>query len=213
MTAETERLEILNMIQEGTISTEEGLKLIEALEESMDYLSEQYLEAAASEYHSELTQSLDQKNSTQIMREIEKWKGWWIIPFGLGVGSILLGGALMYWAWSVRGFSFGFILAWIPFLAGIGISILGWNSKTGPWIHIRIQQKSGEKPERIAFSLPLPLRFSAWVLRNLGGLIPNLDATGIDEIILALGNSSAGDQPLSINVRDDDGEQVDIYLG
>jgi hypothetical protein len=212
MTPDSERLEILNMIQEGTISTAEGLKLLEALDESFDYKSEETTGFTSSGEHLESNQSPFTENTQQVNDDIQKWKEWWILPFGLGVGSILLGGALMYWAWSVRGFSFGFVMAWIPFLAGIGLSVLGWNSKTGPWIHIRIQQRSGEKPARIAFSLPLPVRFSAWVLRVFGGFIPKLDATGLDEIILALGSSSAEDQPLSINVRDDDGEQVDIYL-
>jgi hypothetical protein len=37
---------------------------------------------------------------------------------------------------------------------------------------------------------------------------------GIDEVLLALGQFSPGDPPLSINVDDEaDGEQVMIYIG
>jgi len=120
----------------------------------------------------------------------------------------------MYWAWAAWGISIGFILAWIPFLIGVGVLVLGWNSRNGPWLHLRIQQKPGEKPRRIFISLPLPIRFIAWSLRTFGNLIPGLDATGLDEIILALGESSRAETPLFINVNEgDNGEQVKIYIG
>jgi hypothetical protein len=92
--------------------------------------------------------------------------------------------------------------------------VLGWNSKTGPWVHIRVQQQPGEKPERIAISLPLPIRFFAWTIRNFGSFIKGLDATGLDEVILALEKNSPDDAPLSINVSDDgDGNQVKVFIG
>jgi hypothetical protein len=120
----------------------------------------------------------------------------------------------MYLAWSSNGIGFGFALTWIPFLIGVGVTVLGWNSKTGPWIHIRILQKPGETPERIAISLPLPIRFIAWIARTFGRFIPDHDIAGLDEIILAIKRNSPGDPPLSINVKDeDDQEQVDIFIG
>jgi hypothetical protein len=107
----------------------------------------------------------------------------------------------------------GFIFAWIPFLLGVGLVVLGWNSQTGPWLHLRIRQKPGEKPERIAISLPLPIRLFAWSIRTFGDFIPKLDTTGLDEVILALGDSSLS-EPLSIDVdASDDNEQVKIYIG
>lgn len=42
MSSENERLEILEMIQKGTIKPEEGLKLIEAIGESEEALDEEY---------------------------------------------------------------------------------------------------------------------------------------------------------------------------
>jgi hypothetical protein len=120
----------------------------------------------------------------------------------------------MYWAWSAKGYGVGFFLTWIPFLIGIGVLVLGWNSRTGPWLHLRIQQKPGQSPEMIRISLPLPLRFTAWVLRTFGEYITGLKDSGLDEIILALGDRSKQDAPLSIDVQDDeDGEQVRIYIG
>ncbi len=210
MSPTDERLEILEMIQRGTISPQEGLDLIEALgetwEEDLNIESSPNMSGFESK---PLPPALDFEGE-----DLDKWRVWWIIPFWLGVGITTLGGALMYWAWSVNGLGIGFILAWIPFLIGVGTLVLGWNSKTGPWVHIRIHQKPGETPERIAISLPIPIRFFAWTIRTFGSFIPGLDTAGIDEVILALSNNSPGEPPLSINVSDDeDGEQVIIYIG
>jgi hypothetical protein len=214
MTQENERLEILEMIQRGTISAEEGLKLIESLGETWDDLDQEYAQAKArfeGTPESELTGEADSRLDPEGLKE---WRKWWIIPFWIGVVITVGGGGLMYWAWSAKGIGVGFVLSWIPFLIGIGILVLGWNSRTGPWLHLRIQQKPGEKPERITISLPMPIRFVAWGLRTFGSFIPNLGASGLDEIILALGESSQAESPLIIDVDDEDeGEKVKIYIG
>ena len=219
MTANNERLEILDMIQRGTINAQEGLKLIEALGETQDNLDEEYLLAKARIEGGTDPEAGDEFDPQPGLEDHEKWKKWWIIPVWIGAGITVFGGALMYWAWSAKGISIGFILAWIPFLIGVGVLVLGWNSRTGPWLHLRIRQKPGEKPRRIFISLPLPIRFIAWSLRTFGNLIPGLDATGLDatvldEIILALGESSRAEMPLFIDVNEgDEGEQVKIYIG
>jgi len=210
MTAENERLEILEMIQRGTISPKEGLKLIQALGEEWD---EEALEEQSSGPGIVETQSLAFTPEFEG-EDLSQWKSWWVIPFWIGVGLTALGGALMYWAWSVKGMGIGFLLAWIPFLIGVGTMVLGWNSKTGPWIHIRIQQAPGEKPGRIAISLPIPIRFFAWTVRTFGGFIKGVDVAGVDEVILALENSSPGEPPVSIDITDkEDGEIVKVFIG
>lgn len=214
MTAENERLEILEMIQNGTITTEEGMKLIEAIGESEEISELEYSVAKA-----ELESDFESTESNEFPRDIDqkdfnKLKSWWIIPFWIGVAITVLGGSLLYLAWSNHGIGIGFIAAWIPFLIGVGLLVLGWNSRTGPWLHIRVQQKPGEKPERISISFPIPNRFFAWSLRTFGSFIPDMNLSGADEILLALGNYSQGGPPLTIDVDDsDDGEKVKIYIG
>jgi hypothetical protein len=214
MTEKNERLEILDMIQRGRISPEEGMKLIKAIDESDEILNEEYLAAKSKYEGSPDGPALDTSYPDPILENPEEWRKWWFIPFGIGAGITVLGAGLMYWAWSVKGYGVGFFLAWIPFFIGISILVLGWNSQTGPWLHLRIQQKPGESPETIRISLPLPIRFTAWVLRTFGEYITGLKDSGLDEIILALGDKTKQDAPLSIDVHDDeDGEQVRIYIG
>ena len=214
MTSENERLEILEMIQQGTISPDEGMKLIEAIGESDEISEMEYATAKA-----ELEEIVEPVGIIDYVQKVDqeylsKIKSWWIIPFWIGVTITVLGGALIYWAWTTHGIGFGFVAAWIPFLIGVGLLVLGWNSRTGPWIHIRIKQNPGEKPERIAISFPIPNRFIAWSLRTFSSFIPKMNLSGADEILLALGNYSQGDAPLTIDVEDsDDGEKVKIYIG
>jgi hypothetical protein len=214
MTEQNERMEILDMIQRGTISPDEGMKLIKAIDESDQILNEEYL-AAKSELEGSLEDpELENSFPDPLSENPEEWRKWWVIPFGIGSGITALGGWLMYLAWSAKGYGAGFYLAWIPFLIGISILVLGWNSRTGPWLHVRIQQKPGETPERIRISLPLPIYFTAWILRTFGEYITGLKDSGLDEVILALGDKTEQDAPLSIDVQDDDdGEQVRIYIG
>ena len=214
MTSESERLEILDMIHKGTISPDDGLKLIEAIGESDEISELEYASAKA-----ELEEIVKPVATNDYVQEIDqedlsKIKDWWIIPFSIGVTITVLGSVLMYWAWAAHGIGFGFVAAWIPFLIGIGLLVLGWNSRTGPWIHIRVKQKPGEKPERIAISFPIPNRFFAWSLRTFSSFIPKMNLSGADEILLALGNYSQGDAPLTIDVDEgDNGEKVKIYIG
>ena len=204
MTSSDERLEILEMIQRGTISPQEGLKLIEALGETWD----------EDELDSGLVFEPTDAVPNDIGEDFDRDNNWWTIPFGIGAALTTLGGALMYTAWSAKGLGAGFILAWIPFLLGVGTMVLGWNSQTGPWVHIRINQKPGETPRRIAISLPLPIRFLAWAIRNFGSHLPGMDATGVDEVILALERRGPGDPPLSIDISDnEDGEEIKVFIG
>jgi hypothetical protein len=208
MTPTEERLEILEMIQRGTISSEEGLKLIEALGENWD------AEGIPGFSDQDDTLASLEPVPENDVEDFSKWRAWWVIPFWIGVGISTLGGALMYWGWSAHGLGLGFFLAWIPFMIGIGTMVLGWNSKSGPWIHVRIHQAPGEHPQRINISLPLPIRLLSWTIRNFGSYIKGLESTGLDEVILALEQTSPDDVPLSINVTDDDdGSQVKVYIG
>jgi hypothetical protein len=214
MTQSQERLEILEMIQKGTITSEEGLKLIEALAESQEAADQEYHEAKE-EMEGMFARDEDFTSpDSAVDMEFEKWKSWWIIPFWIGVAITVLGGGLMYLAWFNNGIGLGFIAAWIPFLLGIGLLVLGWNSRTGPWLHLRIRQEPGEKPEQIAISFPIPVHFFAWSLRTFGSFVKNVDLSGADQVLLALGDYSQGDAPLSIDVDEgENGEKVEIYIG
>jgi hypothetical protein len=110
--------------------------------------------------------------------------------------------------------SFWFACAWLPLLIGVALMALAWGAQNARWLHLRIRQRKGERPRQINISLPLPLRFTAWLLRTFRGFIPQLDKTAVDELIMALEKTTGPQSPLTLEVEDGpDGEQVQIYIG
>jgi hypothetical protein len=91
---------------------------------------------------------------------------------------------------------------------------LAWASRNSRWLHLRIHQKPGERPQTILLSFPLPLRVTAWFLRTFGRSIPQLKNSGVDELIQALEQNTVLADPFYIEVDEgEDGERVQIYIG
>ncbi|MBC8505415.1 MAG: hypothetical protein ISR58_08935 [Anaerolineales bacterium] len=212
-----ERLKILEMIDQGVINAEEGYALLQALDD--DSIPDDGMEMGA---FSDTADDMDSINLTSgedpplppDPEDMEKWKRWWFIPVWIGAGITVIGGVLMLWAWRASGFGFWFACTWFPFLMGVMVLALGWGSQKSPWLHVRVHQKPGESPEKVAISLPIPIRLTAWLLRTFGHFIPKLDATGLDEIILALADTKDGDVPFFVDVDEgEDGEKVQVFIG
>ncbi len=70
------------------------------------------------------------------------------------------------------------------------------------------------KRQRVAVSLPLPLGLTAFIFRNFGHFIPHMDNTSLDEIIIALKETAANGSPFYVHVDEgEDGEQVEVFIG
>lgn len=146
--------------------------------------------------------------------EAEKWRRWWIIPLWIGVGLIVLAGSLMYAALQSSGMGFWFLCAGSAFTFGLIVTVLAWQSRTARWLHLRIQQRPGQSPGRIALSFPLPIRLTAWFFRTFRDRIPGMQHTSLDEIILALDHTATPENPVFISVNDEEeGESVQIFIG
>ena len=201
-TSSISHMKILEEIDRGEISLDEGIAKLEGREEKFI--------AASSKVNIETVADTSKKPDMNI---INKWKRWWLIPMGFGVLATTATAVWMNTIYQSSGIGFWFIVSWIPFTIGIFLIILGWSSKNGPWLHIRINTPNEEWPKRIAIGLPLPLKFTAWCLRNFGQFIPSMDSTALDEIILALENTSTGDSPFYITVNEGSGDTVEVYIG
>ena len=228
MNEKNERIQILEMIENGTITASEGASLLKALEkdmvvEDMHVVGNGETESVISDGESfpPESESAAEPLSGDLIAEtfdpeIEKWKRWWMIPLWIGVGITVIGGLLMAWAYQATGFSFWFGCSWLPFLLGIAVMAMAWSSRSARWLHLRVQQEPGEWPRTIAFSFPLPLRFAAWVMRIFGQFIPKVNETGVDfdQLIQVLENSTNSDTPFYVEVDEgENGEKVQIYIG
>lgn len=243
MTNENERIQILNRIESGDIGVDEGLQLIENLaiegehtpvvgERSSDSddnipgpfsssdsvsLSEIDDEPEAGfTNHSEHYESgsFEHRASRTIPPNAQKWRSYWIIPFWIAVGITGLGGLLMSQTYLSSGFGFWFVCAMLLLLFGLFILVLAWQSRTAPWLHLRIKQRPGDHPERISFSFPIPIRLTVWFLRVFGSFIPKLQDTSLDEVLLAVSETTSPENPIIIQADEgEDGEKVEIYIG
>ena len=225
------RMQILEMIESGLITAEEGARLLQAIEgeadqemdqdEATDALPEmagadgaQAAEDTSIPGTDEVTDEQPDFSAEEIEARIDKLRRWWLIPLWVGISITIIGGLLMFWAYQASGLGFWFGCAWLPFLLGVGVMAFAVSSRTARWLHLRVHQQPGERPQTIAFSFPLPLRFAAWFVRNFGRYIPQLNRSGLDEMILALGRNTSPDMPFYIEVDEgENGEKVQIYIG
>lgn len=235
-----ERMKILDKIDKGEISPSEGARLLdqirtgETIESTAESVSDRMkiLEGieqgkiSPAEGANQLKKTNTSKSRHIEVRhentsgqgmtiednEIAKWRSWWMIPFWIGSAIILLAGLWMNASYQAAGTNFWFYCSWVPMLIGLGLAIIGVMSQRSRWLHIRIKQRK-DTPARVALSFPFPIGVTAWLLKTFGGMIPGLEETALDEVILALGNET-GENPLFIQVDDDeDGEQVEIFIG
>jgi hypothetical protein len=224
MTNEKERLQILEMIEKGVISAAEGVKLINSLQGDPDEVSTPLINSATSTTAESATmpdviveepmpETAASVTPVEFESEIKKWRRWWWIPLTIGIVIAVGSGVGMYFAYQQSGFGFLFACLWFPLLLGVVILSLAAASRTTRWLHVRIHQEPGEWPRTIAISLPIPIRFTAWLLRIFSPHIPNMSGKSLDEVILAL-NKTSPDQPFYVKVDEgDSGERVEVYIG
>lgn len=210
MPTENERKLILNMIASGKITARQGLSLLDALDEQGGQPEEQ-----TSMNQVERGQIQEGKDLVEAPMDpaMYSWRNWWQFPLWFGIGITVLSGVLMQSAYQSSGIGFWFACAGFPFLLGVAITALAWSSRSFHWLHVRLRQKSGAWPEKIAISLPLPLPAIAWFMRAFGHKIPGWDRQKVAET-LSLLERITPQTPFYIDVNEgNDGERVQVFIG
>ena len=210
MTDQAER-KILDMVEQGQITAEEGLRLINAMGGDHHSASNLTNFSEFSPVQSQISgEDIIEPTGPAIpeeeMQRMKRLKRWWVLPFGIGLVITTLGAIWMYMGYTANGFGFGFWLAWIPFLLGIAIVALSFQTSKSVWLHVRIKQKPGETPQRINISLPLPLSLT------FGKKIPGLKDQPVGEYSKIL-NHLSPEEPFYVHVDEDDGEEVEVFIG
>lgn len=205
---DSERAKILRMIEEGKITPEEGLHLMQVLEKDpVD--NEEVIEPP-----SEAAPRVQLNNAPDpgLNETVEKARSLWVIPLWIGIFVTFFGGWVMYQNIHGSQISAWFYCLGFPiFLLGLLIMVLGIGSRTSRWVFVSVDQKPGDHPEHIRLGFPLPLGLAAWALRNFGPMIKELRNAPVDQVLEALKNS---DEPLVVNVDEgDNGEKVQVYIG
>jgi len=227
-----ERMKILDMIERGVITAEEGSELLLVLETNFE-LEEDLAEDESSGEFS--LPELDYNSSTPLPPKEESappprsestqafspkfshWRNWWYYPLAFGVVVTVFSGWLLYVGSQNSWAGFWMACIWLPLLLGIFVITLAWLSHRSLWVHVRVNTGQDEWPRRIAISLPLPLQLGAWFMKiaqdRIPG-VPNIKDVPLDEIITAVKNGVKPDEPIFVEVDNGPGqERVEVYIG
>lgn len=99
-------------------------------------------------------------------------------------------------------------------LVALLVMLYGLLGAGQPWIHVDVETGEEHWPQRIALTLPLPLRPAGVLLRALSGRLPALRRTAIDDVILSLDAADLKRNPLIIDVPEGGkGQQVRLVVG
>lgn len=218
MSFEQARLDILDQIDAGRITAEEGLRRLAALNAGESWTAP---EPSAPEPPPAAAAAPEpapaaEPPAAEPPPDLAHWRSWWRLPFAVGLALTVLSGGLLYWALRAADFrlTVWFFLALLPFGFSVAVLALAAASRSARWIHIRVNTGQTEWPRRITLSFPLPIRLTAWALRVFGPHLPQLKHTGVDELILALGESTSPHNPLYVEVDEGrSGEKVQVYIG
>jgi len=212
---DSERQQILKMIEDGKITAEEGLTLMQALGDEPE--DENALElSAGDEIPSFITEpggeaEGEKKTDPEFDRKVNRFRSLWTIPLWIGVAITVAGAYLMYASLQASGFGFWFYCAWLPFLLGVLVVAVAFSSRTSRWIYVNVKQKPGETPQRIVIAFPLSL--VSWLMMFAKGKMPEHERGVMDEVMGAVFNSTKSTEPLMVDVEEEDGEHVQVYIG
>lgn len=189
-----EQHQVLHMLQEGRITPEEAEKLLTALEESSD------------------PDEITGDPVPGAAPEMQHFRRYWEVPFFTGL--ILAGVAGL----CVSNTSNTLILlcGWGVLITAGLIGVIGWFSQWSSWVHVRIREQDGR---RIALSLPLPVQLIAPLLRVARPMVQrfadsetaeNLDMAAS---LLDMMDDISADEPVTIEVQDEDGDHIRVFFG
>jgi hypothetical protein len=186
----SERMRILEMIEAGEISAQEGARRLEALA------------APAEPVHSPEAAPITLPAWVRRIWQAVFWSG-----ATLTAGGALLS-ALFYAGKAGVGSA---ICGWPLFVVGLLGLLLGLWLPNATWFSLRVRE---EGSRRISLALPLPLGPIAWIVRLVRPFVPQLRDMAVDEVILALREEVRGGRPFVVDVGEgQDGERVHVYIG
>jgi len=215
-----ERNQVLKMIADGRITPEEGLKLMQALDQENPAEQLPTASSAVPDPKNEAPQADEKASQSGFAADarMERLKSnvrrLWQIPLWVGIGITILSALGMYAVMRASGMHFWFYFLLLALLLGVLMTALAVGSRHARWLYVDVHQKPGQRPERIFLGFPLPLRLTAWFLRVFGPMIPSLRKTNVDEVIQVIETGFTGNEPLIVNVDDGEaGERVQVYIG
>jgi hypothetical protein len=194
-------MSVLELLERGEISTEEAA---------------QRLSAAKSSESKEQPKSAKPKRvevieKRRVLVPDYSW-AWWAIPITLGIIFTLLAGFWMRADAADGGLGLSFFCAWVPMLLGLGLILLGWLSRRGPWANLKVHSSS--KNVNVDIDTQVPVGVATTALKTFGRRIPGMDQADVDKMTRAFEEIRRSGTPIHVQTNDDDEDNaVDITIG
>lgn len=204
----SEKLKILDMLRQGTITVDEASQLLAAAEDTA-------LQTIANEAEA----------SSSSFPDLSRFRRLSYIPFGVSLLLLLLiGWGTFALSRRVDGrVTAGVVIMLILLVLMLLATLLTFAMTQVPWLHVRVQSRAGGASEgkpfrrKFAISLPVPLTLAQWGLRIAGRYVDEDQASQLQGAA-ALVKSVKHDlgkpetDPIVVDVDDED-ERVQIYIG
>ena len=223
MTTSEERQQVLKMIADGKITPEEGSRLLAALSGGVPpELSESTsspeptastsrAEPADSQQHAYTPEQEVISPPPPIETQIPDTRHWWQVPFWIGAALLVAGAFTLAGALSSGAICLVLLCGLPLLLIGILAVIVAWFARQGSWVHIRVKN---DRPGEHNVNISVPLDLGVVAVRVAEPFVPQMRNTGVDDVIVSMKNNVKKDQPLIIDVHDDeDGEHVQVIVG
>jgi hypothetical protein len=208
-----EQIKILKMLEAGQISTAEAAQLLAALDPASERQQEREQDEQGERGDPAPTEWTQSRGEYQEAPggPGEKWRGFWVYPLLAGGVVLFVGALVVSLVYATRAGRGWLLCGWPPLFVGLAIMLLAFWARQATWMHLRVQEEGKRK---IAFSFPLPLALAAWAVRLAQPFVPQLQESGVDDLIIALRASGSRGEPFFIDVQDDEnGERVQLYIG
>jgi len=195
-----EKKKVLSMVESGLITPQEAVRLLDLVSESPP---------ADSEPTEELHGARSANGGTSVKLR-PRVRPYWRQALFAGAIVMAVAGAVLADAYQRSGVTpWTWLFGWLPLFVGLAIVTLAAWARTARWVQMRVTSED----ERLAFSFPVPLDLGASVISFLQPLVPQMRHSGIDELILALRDGLPDDEPLTIEVSNEEhGEYVRIVI-
>jgi hypothetical protein len=225
MATSEERQRILQMISTGKITAEEGTLLLNALSGNPQPdrpAPPDQPQIAPPVDRAEEAQAAQQDKATTPESEVidppppidvnmPDTRHWWQVPFWIGLAVLIAGAFTIAGALSSGAVCFVLVCGLPLLFIGLILIIVAWFARNGPWVHIRVKNN---RPGEHNVNISVPLDLGVVAVRVAEPFVPQMRNTGVDDVIVSLKNNVKGDQPVIIDVNnDEDGEHVQVIVG
>ena len=207
-----ERKKILQMVEDGKISAEEAASLMLALVDSDE---DEFAQAEFDVIETRSGPGYERSEAPEFDRIKARARRFSLIPLWAGVFVTVLSAWAIFSIQQSAGTNFWFYCMILPLMFGVLLLALGGGGRASRWIYINVDRrdaKPGDGPKHITLGFPMPLGFVAWFFGNFGHSIKGMSRSKVEGIVQMMQATRDSNEPLMINVDDDDAH-VQVYIG